>query len=108
MGKIIRLNNGTEYSATVTSTATSWNIPVQNYAEIDGIKATLTPENLGHVTFDGVGFDDMELIAESASRTGGVIVAVFGIKLGLEDRIEAERQAAIDEYTLQLIEEGVL
>ena len=45
---------------------------------------------------------------EQAYRSGERILAEFRMNLGLEDRIEMERQAAVDEYTMQLIEEGVL
>jgi len=108
MGKIFRLKDGTEYTATAASSVTDVQIPVENYKGVDTIKAKMTANNLAEVEFDGRKYTELSLADEKAYRAGGRIIAEFQLHLGLEDRIEAERQAAVDEYTMQLIEEGVL
>lgn len=108
MGKIFRLKDGTEYTATAASTVTNVQISVANYRAVDNIKETLTVENLETITFDGKRYEGVTLEGEKAYKSGGVIFAEFELGLSMEDRIEMERQAAVDEYTMQLIEEGLL
>lgn len=108
MGKLLSLADGTQYTATISSTITDIRIPVDNYKAVDGIKAKMTPQNLATVTFDGRVYKDLALISDSASRQTSGLVANLVMELGIEDRIEQERQAAVDAYTLQLIEEGLL
>lgn len=108
MGKLLRLKDGTEYTATITSTVTDICIPVGCYSDVDDIKAAMTPENLEIVNFDGMVYTDMSVASDRAYNSGSGVVGEFEMVLGIEDRIAAERQAAIDEYTLQLIDEGVL
>lgn len=108
MGKIFKLKDGTEYTATAASTVTNVQISVANYHAVDNIKATLTVENLETITFDGKRYEGVTLEGEKAYKSGGVIFAEFELGLSMEDRIEMERQAAVDEYTMQLIEEGLL
>ena len=108
MGKIFKLKDGTEYTATIASTVTDIQIPVDNYKAVDTIKAKMTVKNLADVEFDGRKYTELSLVEEKACRSGDRIIAEFQLHLGLEDRIEAERQAAVDAYTLQLIEEGLL
>lgn len=108
MGKLLKLKDGTEYTATIASTVTDVQIPVENYKGVDTIKAKMTVKNLAEVEFDGRKYTELSLVDEKAYRAGDRIIAEFQLHLGLEDRIEAERQAAVDAYTLQLIEEGLL
>lgn len=108
MGKLLKLADGSEYTTTISSTITDLHIPVDKYKDVDSLKAKLTPTNLARVVFDGRVYKDLALISDSASRDGGRLNAHFALELGIEDRIEAERQAAVDAYTLQLIEEGLL
>ena len=108
MGKLLRLNNGTEYTATIDSTITGINISVDNYGYVDVIRQEMTAGNLSHVEFDGRTYTDLTLVSESAHRSGNKVLASFTMELGIEDRIEQERQDAVDAYTLQLIEEGLL
>lgn len=104
MGKLLRLKDGTAYTATIDSTITSMTIPVTKYAEVDAIKKKLTTTNLSVVEFDGKTYTDLALENDSATSD----FAHFTFALGIEDRIAQERQDAIDAYTLQLIEEGLL
>ena len=108
MGKILKLKDGTEYTATISSTVTNVQIPVASYTAVDAIKTTLTEENLEMITFDGHRYEAVTLEGDKAYREGNAIFAEFAFGLGIDDRIEMERQAAVDEYTMQLIEEGVL
>lgn len=108
MGKLLKLSDGTEYTATIDSTITDLHIPVDNYKAVDSIKAKFTTTALASVVFDDRVYKDLALISDSASRDSGRLNAHFALELGIEDRIEAERQAAIDAYTMQLIEEGLL
>ena len=108
MGKLLRLNDGTEYTATINSTITDFQIPAEDYAEVETIKRKMTVQNLSAVTFDGRTYADVQLVDDRAYRSGNGVLAEFVCDLGIEDRIALERQAAIDEYTLQLIDEGVL
>lgn len=108
MGKLLRLKDGTEYTATVASTITNIQISVANYAAVDAIKAKLTAENLSEVVFDGRTYEGLTLADDSAHKSGGTIMAEFAMDLGIDDRIDVAIQAAIDAYTLQLIEEGLL
>jgi len=108
MGKLLRLKDGTEYTATVASTVTDIQIQVDNYKAVDTIRAKMAVKNLTEIEFDGRKYTELTLVDEQAYRSGERILAEFRMNLGLEDRIEAERQAAVDEYTMQLIEEGVL
>ena len=108
MGKLLKLKDGTEYTATVSSTVTDIQIPVDNYKAVDTIRAKMTVKNLAEVEFDGRKYTELSLVDEMAHRSGEKVLAEFQLHLGLEDRIEAERQAAVDAYTMQLIEEGLL
>lgn len=108
MAKTLTLKDGTQYACAVTSTITSIIIPASDFAEVGAIYDTLTPENLSECNLDGVPYTDVILEGVTASMAGGIITATFSCRMGINDRIEAERQAAVDEYTMQLIEEGVL
>lgn len=108
MGKLLKLKDGTEYTATIGSTIKDIEIGVSNYAAVDGIKAKMTLENLSEVEFDGRTYQDLTLVNDSAHKISGGISAKFELELGIEDRLEVARQEAIDAYTLQLIEEGLL
>ena len=46
MGKLLKLKDGTEYTATIASTVTDIQIPVDNYKAVDAIVAKMTVENL--------------------------------------------------------------
>lgn len=108
MGKLLKLSDGTEYTATIASTITDLHIPVDKYKDVDSIKAKLTAKNLASVDFDGRVYKDLALISDSASRDSGRLNAHIALELGIEDRIAQERQDAVDAYTMQLIEEGLL
>lgn len=108
MGKLLKLHDGTEYTATAASTITDIQIAVGDYTDVETIKRKMTVTNLSAVTFDGRPYADVVLIDDKAYRSGAGVTAEFLTELSIEDRIEMERQAAIDEYTMQLIEEGVL
>lgn len=108
MGKLLRLKDGTAYTATIDSTITGVTIPVEKYADVDAMKKKFTTANLSAVEFDGRTYTDLELIGEEAGKHSNQIMAHFSFNLGIEDRIAQERQDAVDAYTLQLIEEGLL
>jgi len=108
MGKLLKLADGSDYTATISSTITDLHIPVDKYKDVDSLKAKLTPTNLASVVFDGRVYKDLALVDDSASRESGKLNAHIVLELGIEDRIEAEKQAAVDAYTMQLIEEGLL
>jgi len=108
MAKTLTLKDGTQYACAVTSTITNIIIPASDFAEVGAIYDTLTPENMSACTLGGVPYTDVIPEGVTASAAGGIITAEFSCRMGINDRIEAERQAAVDEYTMQLIEEGVL
>lgn len=108
MSKILTLKDGTQYACAVTSSITSIIMPASDFAEVGAIKGTLTTENLSECSLDGVPYTDVILEGVTAYAVGGIITAEFRCRMGIDDRIEAERQSAVDEYTMQLIDEGVL
>lgn len=108
MSKILKLANGREITATVSSTITEIEIPVESFGEVDGLVELLTPTNLSTVQFDGRTYRELALIGASAETTGGRLFATVLLELCVEDRIEDAKQQAVDAYTLQLIEEGLL
>ena len=108
MAKTLTLKDGTQYTCAVTSTITNIIIPASDFAEVGAIYDTLTPENLSECNLGGVPYEDVILEGVTASTTGNIITATFTCRMGIDDRIEQERQAAVDEYTLQLVEEGLL
>lgn len=108
MAKTLTLKDGTQYACAVTSSITSIIIPAGSFHEVGEIYDKLTPENMSACTLDGVPYTDVTPEGVTASAAGGIITAEFSCRMGIDDRIEAERQAAVDEYTMQLIDEGVL
>lgn len=108
MAKTLTLKDGTQYVCAVTSSITSIIIPAGSFHEAGEIYDKLTPENMSACTLDGVSYTDVIPEGVTASAEGGIITVTFNCRMGINDRIEAERQAAVDEYTLQLVEEGVL
>lgn len=108
MAKTLTLKDGTQYTCAVTSSITNIIIPASDFAEVGAIYDSLTVENLSECSLDGVPYTYVIPEGVTASAAGGIITAEFSCRMGINDRIEAERQAAVDEYTMQLIEEGVL
>lgn len=105
--KII-LKNGIEYDCTATSTINSIVIPVDRFGAIDAIREEMTEDALSYVVLGDVRYLNVVLEGISASISNGVILASFKCRLGIEDQLSQARQEAIDDYTLQLIEEGLL
>ena len=108
MSKILKLANGREIITTVSSTIEAVQIPVESFTEVDALLEILTPTNLATVQFDGRTYQELALIGASAETTGGRMFATVLLELCVEDRIEDAKQQAVDAYTLQLIEEGLL
>lgn len=108
MSKVLTLKDGRQYSCAVTSTITSLIIPASSFAEVGEIHAALNVDNLSECALDGVPYTDVIPEGVTATLTGNIITATFTCRMGINDLIEQERQAAVDEYTMQLVEEGLL
>lgn len=103
--KTLTLHDGTTYQIEDNSSVGAFRIPVEMYAEIDSIKAKMTKENLSEISVGSVIFTDV--INESVSVTAddsGNIVAIFLNRMGTQDIV----QDAIDSYTLELMEGGII
>lgn len=108
MSKILKLADGTEFTCAVVSTITSIVLPINTWGGIDDVTEKFTDDNLKGVNFDGVNYNGIILESVSATKVAGNIVAHFNFRLSEDDRVARERQEAVDEYTLQLVEEGLL
>ena len=99
------LNDGTTYSIENNSTVGAFRIPVETFAEVDVIRRQMTAENLHKVTLGVIEYHDV--INESVQvqmADSGEIVAIFLNRMSTEDIV----QDAIDSYTYDLIEGGIL
>lgn len=103
--KNLTLKDGTVLEIQDNSTVGAFRFPVQNYAEIDTIKAKLTTENLSEITVGVVAYTNVinESVSTSADDNGN-IVAIFLNRMGTQDIV----QDAIDAYTTELIEGGII
>jgi hypothetical protein len=103
--KNLTLKDGTVLQMEDVSNIGAFRFPVNNYAEVDTIKSKLTKENLSEITVGVVDFTNV--INESINvqmDDNGNIVAIFLNRMGTNDII----QDAIDSYTLDLLEGGIL
>ena len=103
--KVLTLKDGTTFQMEDNSGVGAFRIPVQNYAAVDTIKAALTRENLSDIQIGVVPFTNV--INESVNvqmDDNGSIVAIFLNRMGTEDVV----QEAIDSYTMELIEGGII
>ena len=103
--KNLTLKDGTVLQMEDNSTVGAFRFPVQNYAAVDAIMAQLTTENLSEILVGVVAFHNV--INESVNvqmDDNGNIVSIFLNRMVTEDIV----QDAIDAYTYELIEEGVL
>ena len=103
--KQLVLKDGTIYQMEDNSNVGAFRIPVQNYAEIDGIVEKLTADNLSKINIGKVEYRDV--VNENVNvqtDDSGAIVAIFANRMGTDDIV----QDAIDSFTYSLIEGGIL
>lgn len=103
--KTLMLKDGTTLTVEDESTVGTFRIPVENYAEIDTLKAKITRENLSDITIGTAVFTDVineKVIADCDDN--GEIVAIFLNRMGTQDIV----QDAIDAYTMDLIDGGII
>lgn len=103
--KNLTLKDGTVISVEDSSNVGAFRVPVTNYAEIDDLKAAMTRENLSEITIGVNVFTDVlnESISVQMDDTGHII-AVFLNRMSTADIV----QDAMDSYTLELIEGGII
>lgn len=103
--KQMRLKDGTTMMVQDESSAAQIRIPVQDFAAVDTLKGQITRANLETVQMGNQEFHEVIPVSVGVFEDeSGAIVAVFYCQEGIEDLI----QNRIDNYTLMLIEEGVL
>ena len=87
------------------SSAACIRIPVQNFAAADALKTEITRENMTTIQLGAQEFHEVIPVSLGVYEDeAGMIVAAFYCQDGIEDLV----QNRIDNYTLRLIEEGVL
>ena len=99
------LKNGEVIPVCDNSTVSAIWIPVESYAEIDALAEKFTPANLSEIQLGTTTYRDV--LNESAicrRDIDGQITVAFVNRDGTEDRI----QDALDAYTLDLIEGGII
>lgn len=103
--KVLTLKDGSTFQMEDGSNVSVFRIPVQNYSAVDDLCAAFTEENLSDISIgvvQHIGVINERVYVEMDDN--GTIIAVFVNRMGMDEMV----QDAIDLYTLDLIEGGVI
>jgi len=105
MSKILTLKDGTTHEMEDNSSVGALVFKVDNFAAVDTLKAALTTDNLSEISigvnnFTDVAVDHVNIMTDD----NGDITATFLCRMSTNDIVDD----AIDAYTTQLIDGGIL
>ena len=102
--KVLTLVDGTTINVADESGVGNIRIPVQDFADADGIKAHFTRENMTTITIGAEEFHQVNPLGFYVSDDDGGMFMTVRCQESLQDYVNNQ----IDNVILQLIEEGVI
>lgn len=104
MAKTMKFNDGETYDFAESSTALDCVAVVKTFAELDGIKAEFTDDNLKGAEFDGTVAQHLVPVSVKAETDGENIVAHFASRVKSQDEINAEEISELQEAVAAIVE----
>ena len=104
MAKTMKFKDGKAYDFTDSSTALDCVAVVKTFAELDGIKAEFTADNLKGAEFDGTTVQHLVPVSVKAETDGENIVAHFANRVKSQDEINAEQISELQEAVATIVE----